>query len=94
MGKKTVQIIPSDSDAFERQFAYVDSIIKRHRTSAIATVNMESLLTAWEVGQFISAQLKSSHWGSKVVSELADYLKRQNPKRRGFGKRHLYNMVK
>ena len=94
MGKKTVQIIPSDSDAFERQFAYVDSIIKRHRTSAIATVNMESLLTAWEVGQFISAQLKSSHWGSKVVSELADYLKRQNPKRRGFGKRNLYNMVK
>lgn len=94
MGKKTVQIIPSDSDAFERQFAYVDSIIKRHRASAIATVNMESLLTAWEVGQFISTQLKSSHWGSKVVSELADYLKRQNPKRRGFGKRHLYNMVK
>ena len=25
---------------------------------------------------------------------MADYLKRQNPKRRGFGKRHLYNMVK
>ena len=25
---------------------------------------------------------------------MADYLKRMNPKRRGFGKRHLYNMVK
>ena len=94
MGKKTTHIIPSNSDDFEKQFAYVDSIINRHRTSAIATVNMESLLTAWEVGQYISIQLKSSHWGSKVVSELADYLKRQNPKRRGFGKRHLYNMVK
>ena len=94
MDKKTVRIIPSNPDDFERQFAYVDSIINKHRTTAIATVNMESLLTAWEVGQFISTQLKSSHWGSKVVSELADYLKRQNPKRRGFGKRHLYNMVK
>ena len=94
MVKKAPQIIPSNSDDFERQFAYVDSIINRHRTTAVATVNMESLLTAWEVGQYISAQLKSSHWGSKVVSELADYLKRQNPKRRGFGKRHLYNMVK
>ena len=94
MDKKTVQIIPSNPDDFERQFAYVDSIINKHRTTAIATVNMESLLTAWEVGQYISIQLKSSHWGSKVVSELADYLKRQNPKRRGFGKRHLYNMVK
>jgi len=94
MDKKTVRIIPSNPDDFERQFAYVDSIINKHRTTAIATVNMESLLTAWEAGQFISTQLKSSHWGSKVVSELADYLKRQNPKRRGFGKRHLYNMVK
>ena len=94
MDKKTVRIIPSNPDDFERQFAYVDSIINKHRTTAIATVNMESLLTAWEVGQFISTQLKSSHWGSKVVSELADYLKRQNPKRRGFGKRNLYNMVK
>lgn len=83
-----------DLNDFEKQFAYVDSIINRHRTTAIATVNMESLLTAWEVGQYISIQLKSSQWGSKVVSELADYLKRQNPKRRGFGKRHLYNMVK
>ena len=94
MDKKTVRIIPSNPDDFERQFAYVDSIINKHRTTAIATVNMESLLTAWEVGQYISIQLKSSHWGSKGVSELADYLKRQNPKRRGFGKRHLYNMVK
>lgn len=94
MDKKTVRIIPSNPDDFERQFAYVDSITNKHRTTAIATVNMESLLTAWEVGQYISIQLKSSHWGSKVVSELADYLKRQNPKRRGFGKRNLYNMVK
>ena len=94
MDKKTVQIITSNPDDFERQFAYVDSIINKHRTTAIATVNMESLLTAWEVGQYISIQLKSSHWGSKVVSELADYLKRQNSKRRGFGKRNLYNMVK
>ena len=94
MTKKTVQIIPSDSTDYGKQFAYVVSIINRHRTTAIATVNLESLLTAWEVGQYISIQLKSSNWGSKVVSELADYLKRQNPKRRGFGKRNLYNMVK
>ena len=48
----------------------------------------------WEIGQYISLQLKTARWGTKVVSDLADYLKRQSPKRRGFGKRHLYNMVK
>lgn len=84
----------TDSSKFQAQFVYVDAIINRHRSTAIATVNIQSLLTAWEVGQYISIQLKSAQWGTKVVSDLADYLKRQNPKRRGFGKRHLYNMVK
>ncbi|MBO4810159.1 MAG: hypothetical protein J5552_01185 [Prevotella sp.] len=77
-----------------RQFEYVNSIIERHRFTAIRQVNNEALLTNWEVGQYISRQLKSAAWGDKVVSELAVFLKRQNPKRRGFGKRHLYNMVK
>ena len=86
--------VSTDLHDLQTQFAYVDALINRHRTAAIATVNVESLLTAWEVGQYISIQLKSAQWGAKVVSDLADYLKRQNPKRGGFGKRHLYNMVK
>lgn len=85
--------VSTDLIELEKQFAHIEAIINRHRTTAIATVNVESLLTAWEVGRYISIKLKSAQWGSKVVSDLADYLKRQNPKRRGFGKRHLYNMV-
>jgi len=77
-----------------QRFEYVNSIIERHQYTAIRQVNNEALLTNWEVGQYISLQLKSATWGNKVVSELADYLKKQDPKRRGFGKRHLYNMVK
>lgn len=84
----------SERDELTRQFEYVNSLIERHRFNAITKVNIEVLLTSWEVGEYISIQLKTSHWGSKVVSELADYLKLQNPQRRGFGKRHLYNMVK
>ena len=91
---KMAKAVLTDSSKLQAQFAYVDAIINRHRSTAIATVNIQSLLTAWEVGQYISIQLKSAQWGTKVVSDLADYLKRQNPKRRGFGKRHLYNMVK
>ena len=78
----------------EKQFEYVNSLIERHRVSAAVNVNVEVLLTSWEIGQYISKQLKSSNWGTKIVTELADYLKFQNPKRRGFGKRNLYNMVK
>lgn len=91
--KQEITIIPNQVE-LEQQFEHVNSLIEQHRSSAIAKVNTEALQANWEVGQYISLQLKSSHWGTKVVSDLADYLKRQNPKRRGFGKRHLYNMVK
>lgn len=89
---KDITIIPNLAQ-LERQFEYVNSLIEQHRSSAIAKVNMEALLTNWEVGQYISQQLNSSQWGAKVVSELADYLKRMKPKRKGYGKRNLYNMV-
>lgn len=91
--ERNIKIIPNQVE-LEQQFEYVNSLIEQHRSSAISKVNTEALLTNWEVGQYISIQLKSAHWGAKIVSDLADYLKRQNPKRRGFGKRHLYNMVK
>ena len=70
---------PDNSD-IEQQFAQIDAIIAAHRNSAIANVNIENLLTYWEIGQFISYQLQHSNWGSKVVGELAEYLKNQNPK--------------
>lgn len=89
---KAIPTIPNLTK-LEQQFEYVNSLIERHRSSAIAKVNMEALLTNWEVGQYISQQLKSAQWGAKVVSELADYLKRMNPRRKGYSKRNLYNMV-
>ena len=78
----------------EQEFANVDSLITAHTNAAIAKVNAEALQTYWEVGGYISDRLKNAQWGDRVVSELADYLKRHNPKRRGYGKRSLYNMVK
>lgn len=69
-------------------------MIERYRSSAISMVDTATLQMNWEIGQYISMQLKSARWGTKIVSDLADYLKRTNPKQRGFGKRHLYNMVK
>lgn len=78
----------------ESQFAFINSLIDGYRSSSIATVNTMVLRMNWDIGRFISSQLKSARWGTKVVGDLADYLKRQSPGRRGFGKRNLYNMVK
>ena len=86
--------IAIEYDAFEQQFAVVDNIIAIHHSSAIVNINVETLLTCWEVGQYISFQLHNANWGTNVVGELADYLKRANPRRRGYSRRNLYNMVK
>lgn len=83
-----------DMQQYQQEFAYVNSLITAHTNTAIAKVNAEALQTYWEIGAYISDRLKNAQWGDHVVSELADYLKRHNPKRRGYGKRSLYNMVR
>ena len=77
----------------ENEFEIVSNIIERHWNRAIGLANAESLMTYWAIGAFVSTRLKSAEWGSKTVEALSDYLKTRNPKRRGFGKRHIYNMV-
>ncbi|MBO4813632.1 MAG: hypothetical protein J5523_01590 [Muribaculaceae bacterium] len=91
--EENITIVPNQAE-LETQFAFVNSLIDRYRSSAIAIVNTAALQMSWEIGQYISMQLKSARWGAKVVGDLADYLKRINPNRRGFSKRNLYNMVK
>ena len=77
----------------EKEYEFVNSIIERHWNRAIGLANAESLMTCWIVGAFVSERLKKAQWGSKTVEGLSDYIKTRNPKRRGFGKRHIYYMV-
>jgi predicted nuclease of restriction endonuclease-like (RecB) superfamily len=56
-------------------------------------VNNENLLTAWEVGAYVSERLKKSAWGSKTVMQLSEYLRAQDPTLRGYSRRNIYNMV-
>ena len=77
----------------EKEFEQINSIIERRWERAIGLANAEALMSYWSVGAFVSARLKSSSWGAKTVEALSDYLKTRNPRRRGFGKRQIYNMV-
>lgn len=77
----------------EKEFELVNRIIERHWNRAIGLANAESLMTYWTVGAFVSERLKNAQWGSKTVEALSDYLKTRNPKRKGYGKRQIYNMV-
>jgi len=54
------------------EFQHIQGIISVHRSNALQTVNNEILLTAWEVGAFVSARLQNAAWGSKTVMQLSD----------------------
>ena len=77
----------------EQQFGEVIDIILQHKTRATKVVNEELLLTAWHVGGYVSAKLKSDEWGSKVVSQLSEYIRSQRPDIKGYSRRSIYNMV-
>ncbi|MDR3246677.1 MAG: PDDEXK nuclease domain-containing protein [Prevotellaceae bacterium] len=76
-----------------QEFEQVHSIISLRRSRALQTVNNENLLTAWEIGAYVSDRLKNSAWGSKTVMQLSEYLRSQDPTLRGYSKRNIYNMV-
>ena len=80
-------------DQQERQFAEVVDIIAQHRSHASRVVNEDTLLTAWQVGAYVSGKLKSAEWGSKVVTKLSEYIRSQRPDFKGYSRSSIYNMV-
>lgn len=79
--------------SMEQQFGEVIDIILQHKGRASRAVNEELLLTAWHVGSYVSAKLKSEEWGSKVVTQLSEYIRSRRPDIKGYSRRSIYNMV-
>lgn len=79
--------------SMEQQFGEVIDIILQHKGRASRAVNNELLYTAWHVGGYVSAKLKSEEWGSKVVTQLSEYIRAQRPDIKGYSRRSIYNMV-
>lgn len=75
-------------------FAQVLQIIEQNRSQAIQIINHASVLTAWQVGAYVSDKIKNAAWGSKVVQQLAEYIHTQNPTLKGWSKVSIYRMVK
>jgi predicted nuclease of restriction endonuclease-like (RecB) superfamily len=76
-----------------RQFAQVLSIIRAHRAGALASVNVEHLLSRWEIGGYLSGKIKHDGWGQSTIDNLVDYIHANAPEERGYGRSNLYNMV-
>lgn len=85
--------LQNNIQVLELQFSELLAMINYHRSKASSAVNEQQLLTAWNVGAYISHKLKTQEWGSKVVTQFAEYMRVNAPGQKGFGRANIYNMV-
>jgi predicted nuclease of restriction endonuclease-like (RecB) superfamily len=76
----------------DKRFAVVIQLIKQSQSKAIKAVNAELIDLYWNVGKFISKKLEKSEWGDSVVSELAGYIKKNEPAVKGFSDKNIWRM--
>lgn len=74
------------------EFAEIIQLIKQSQFNAVKAVNTELINLYWNVGGYISKQLKTTRWGEKTVDELAGYILLKHPEIKGFTRRSLYRM--
>lgn len=74
-------------------FSVLFEAIKQARYNALKTVNAELVNLYWQVGAFVSKQLKQSQWGDKTVQNLSDFLLNEDPSLKGFDRKSIYRMV-
>lgn len=83
-----------EGSEYAQDFAQIIQIIEYNRSQAVQVINHASVLTAWQVGAYVSDKIKNAAWGSKVVQQLAEYIHTQNPTLKGWSRMSIYRMVK
>ncbi len=76
----------------QEHFQNIREIIREGRAGALKAVNAYALSSYWHVGSYLSRRLTENTYGKNVVSQLADWLKQQDPLLKGFDWRSLYRM--
>lgn len=74
-------------------FQAILGIIKEHRACALASVNVEHLLSCWQIGGVLSSKIKHDGWGRSTIDRLVDYIHTNAPDEKGYGRSNLYSMV-
>ena len=74
-------------------FQAILGIIKEHRACALASVNVEHLLSCWQIGGVLSSKIKHDGWGRSTIDRLVDYIHANAPDEKGYGRSNLYSMV-
>jgi predicted nuclease of restriction endonuclease-like (RecB) superfamily len=76
----------------DNRFSDIIQLIKQSRTNAIKAVNAELINLYWNIGEYISKKIEQSEWGDSVVTELANFIQKQEPEIKGFSDKNIWRM--
>lgn len=77
----------------DTNFNQIIKLIEKRKNSAYRKVNEEMILLYLEVGQFLYELIENSHYGDKITTKAANFMKYNYPEIRGFTKRNIERMV-
>lgn len=75
-----------------QDFSRVLTHIQQTRQKAYAQVNTTLIELYWHIGSIISQKLGEQAWGKSVVSELAQFIAKNDPTAKGFSDKNLWRM--
>ena len=76
----------------DNRFTDIIKLIKQSRTIAIKAVNAELINLYWNIGEYISKKIEQSEWGDSVVTEIANFIQKQEPEIKGFSDKNIWRM--
>jgi predicted nuclease of restriction endonuclease-like (RecB) superfamily len=76
----------------QNQFQEILKQIQKARQQAYRHVNKTLVELYWNIGKYISLQVKNDGWGKGIVEDLAVFLKYKDPDIKGFSARNIWTM--
>jgi len=73
-------------------FSPVIERIRQAQNRVFQRINSELVNLYWDIGKYISQKVNAGKWGDGVVKQLAEHIRQEYPKLKGFTKRGLYRM--
>lgn len=80
------------NNASEVSFGEVVRLIQAARQRVAHVANAEVIDLYWRIGQYLHQRIQADGWAKGTVAQLAAYIARHEPGRRGFSAQNLWRM--
>jgi len=76
----------------QKQFSFITQLIAEAKQKAYHAVNKELVTLYWQIGEYVSKQVKIEGWGKSVVKDLSEFILKHEPNVVGFTSQNIWRM--